>query len=111
MIMSKRILFLIVLISIVFIGVTGLQALELNYNRIFYEIDEDFNIVLALGLNGQEMAYQEGGHNFSLIYQEDKDNYYRIKQEGENNRAVIIQQGSGNTAVINQSTSNNEEAD
>ena len=111
MIMSKRILFLIVLISIVFIGVTDLQALELEYNNPVFEIDDGFNIVLSIGLDWQGLIYQEGGHNFFLIYQEVDENYFRINQEGENNRATVIQQGSGNTAVVNQSTSNNEEVD
>ena len=109
MIMNK--LILIIVISIVIIGVTDTQALELEYSNLFYEIDEEFNIVISIGLDWQGLIYQEGGHNFFLIYQRDQDNYFSIKQEGENNRAAIIQQGSGNTAVINQSGSNNEEAD
>ncbi len=109
MIMNK--LILIIFISIIIIGATDIQALELEYSSVVYEIDEEFNIVISLGLDWQGFIYQEGGHNFFLIYQRDEDNYFSIKQEGENNRAAIIQQGSGNTAVINQSGSNNEEAD
>lgn len=102
---------LILIVAILFTGTNSIQGLELEYSRLYYEIDDNYNIYLLIGLDWQGFIYQAGGHNLFLFYQEDDDNYFKINQDGENNRAALIQQGSGNTAVINQSGSNNKEAD